>query len=126
MQLLLLLENGHCLTDQALEACHRGRGHAQIDMGASSLATLTQLVAAGFGLTLMPEIAAAAEVRGAPGLKLRRFAAPEPARTICLVRRITALREGWFSQLAEVLSGVGVGLTRAARAGRRSAGVGGH
>ena len=60
---LLLLEEGHCLTDQALEVCGRGRGHAQIDMGASSLGTLSRLVAAGFGLTLMPEIAAATEVR---------------------------------------------------------------
>ncbi len=116
-QQLLLLEDGHCLTDQALEACRRGRGHAQIDMGASSLATLTQLVAAGFGLTLMPEIAAAAEVRGAPGVHLQRFAAPEPARTICLVRRASTLGEGWFSQLADVLTGVGAELTQAARGG---------
>ncbi len=115
-QQLLLLEDGHCLTDQALEACRRGRGHAQIDMGASSLATLTQLVAAGFGLTLMPEIAAAAEVRGAPGVQLRRFDAPEPARTICLVRRASTLGDGWFAPLAEVLTQVGERLTGAARA----------
>lgn len=115
-QQLLLLEDGHCLTDQALDACQRGRGHAQIDMGASSLATLTQLVAAGFGLTLMPEIAAAAEMRGAPGMTLRRFAAPEPARTICLARRASTSGEGWFDQLASVLIGVGTGLTGAARA----------
>ncbi|HEY9038065.1 MAG TPA: LysR substrate-binding domain-containing protein [Roseovarius sp.] len=114
-QQLLLLEDGHCLTDQALEACRRGRGHAQIDMGASSLATLTQLVAAGFGLTLMPEIAAEAEVRGAPAVVLRRFDAPEPARTICLVRRASTLGDEWFGQLAEVLTAVGTGLTRAAR-----------
>ncbi|MCQ0093158.1 hydrogen peroxide-inducible genes activator [Roseovarius sp. M141] len=116
-QQLLLLEDGHCLTDQALEACRRGRGHAQIDMGASSLATLTQLVAAGFGLTLMPEIAAAAEVRGASRVHLRRFDAPEPARTICLVRRSSTLGDGWFLQLAKILTGVGTGLTRAARSG---------
>ncbi len=114
-QPLLLLEDGHCLTDQALEACRRGRGHAQIDMGASSLATLTQLVAAGFGLTLMPELAATAELRSAPGLHLRRFAPPEPARTICLVRRASTRGDGWLERLAELLTTVGTGLTRSAQ-----------
>ncbi len=114
-QQLLLLEDGHCLTDQALDLCGRGRGHAQIDMGASSLATLTRLVAAGFGLTLMPELAAEAEVRGAPGVRLVRFAAPEPARTVCLVRRASTGGEGWFAQLAEVLREVGTGITAATR-----------
>jgi len=114
-QQLLLLEDGHCLTDQALEACRRGRGHAQIDMGASSLATLTRLVAAGFGLTLMPELAAGAEMRGAQDVRLLRFAAPEPKRTICLVRRASTAGEGWFAQLAGVLTEVGTAITRAAR-----------
>ncbi len=114
-QQLLLLEDGHCLTDQALEACRRGRGHAQIDMGASSLATLTRLVAAGFGLTLMPELAAEAEARSAPGMRLVRFAAPEPKRTICLVRRASTAGEGWFTQLAGVLTEVGTAITVAAR-----------
>ena len=84
-------------------------------MGASSLATLTQLVAAGFGLTLMPELAAAAEMRGAPDLRLARFAAPEPARTICLVRRASTGGGGWFAQLADVLTAVGTGITAQAR-----------
>ncbi|MFX0544431.1 LysR substrate-binding domain-containing protein [Roseovarius sp. S1116L3] len=113
-QQLLLLEDGHCLTDQALEACKRGRGHGQIDMGASSLATLTRLVAAGFGLTLMPELAAEEELRGAPGLRLVRFDAPEPRRTICLVRRASTSGDGWFGQLAEVLTQVGQAITQGA------------
>jgi LysR family hydrogen peroxide-inducible transcriptional activator len=116
-QHLLLLEDGHCLTDQALEACRRGRAHGQIDMGASSLATLTRLVAAGFGLTLMPELAAEAEMLGAPDMRLVRFAAPEPARTVCLVRRASTADGGWFAQLAEVLTMVGTGITSAARKG---------
>lgn len=113
---LLLLEDGHCLTDQALEVCGRGRGHAQIDMGASSLGTLSRLVAAGFGLTLMPEIAAATEVGAAPGIQLRRFAPPEPARQIVLVRRHSTHDEVWFEKLAEVLEVVGLGLIALARA----------
>ncbi len=113
---LLLLEEGHCLTDQALEVCGRGRGHAQIDMGASSLGTLSRLVAAGFGLTLMPEIAAATEVRAAPGINLRRFSPPEPARQIVLVRRQSTQDEVWFEKLAEVLETAGAALIALARA----------
>lgn len=114
---LLLLEDGHCLTDQALELCGRGRGHAQIDMGASSLGTLSRLVAAGFGLTLMPEIAAATESRAAPDMHLRRFTAPEPARRIALVRRRSTGAELWFERLADVLREAGEALTGALRAG---------
>jgi len=112
---LLLLEDGHCLTDQALEVCGRGRGHAQIDMGASSLATLSRLVEAGFGLTLMPEIAASIEQRAAPGMHLRRFSNPEPARRIAVVRRQSSQNEAWFAKLAEVLQAVGQSLIDTAR-----------
>ena len=119
---LLLLEDGHCLTDQALEVCGRGRGHAQIDTGASSLGTLSRLVAAGFGLTLMPEIAALAEMRAAPGLMLRRFRPPEPARRVALVRRQGAGEAQWFDDLAEVLRAAGETLLGTARAdGARAA-----
>ena len=109
---LLLLEDGHCLTDQALEVCSRGRGHAQIDMGVASLTTLSRLVAAGFGFTLMPEIAAGHECRSTPGMGLRRFAAPQPSRHIGLVRRAATQDAGWFQDLAEVLTDVGQGLIR--------------
>ena len=100
---LLLLEDGHCLTDQALEVCGRGRENAQINMGASSLATLARLVAAGFGLTLMPEMAALSEQRAAPAMQLMRFSGPEPFRTIGLVRRASSIDDGWFSDLAGML-----------------------
>jgi len=113
---LLLLEDGHCLTDQALEVCGRGRGHAQIDTGASSLGTLSRLVAAGFGLTLMPEIAAPTEARAAPGLVLRRFDTPEPARRVALVRRRGAGEARWFDDLAHVLRDAGETLLATARA----------
>ncbi|HAR51657.1 MAG TPA: LysR family transcriptional regulator [Roseovarius nubinhibens] len=124
---LLLLEDGHCLTEQALELCHLGRGQSgqsgrasggsagRIDMGASSLATLTRLVAAGFGLTLMPELAAPTECRAAPGVELCRFAVPEPGRRIALVRRKGTQGGDWFAELAQVLRDVGERLVMATR-----------
>lgn len=112
---LMLLEDGHCLTDQALDLCKRDRAEADIQTGASSLATLSRLVAAGFGLTLMPEIASGTEAAATPGLTLSRFAAPEPARTIGLVRRDSTAEAQWFQDLAGVLQSVGHNLTQSAR-----------
>ncbi len=104
---LMLLEDGHCLTDQALEVCGRGRGHSLINMGASSLPTLTRLVAAGFGFTLMPELAAKVELAATPGITLRRFHGEQPARQIGLVRRQGSDEDGWFTELADMLAKVG-------------------
>lgn len=104
---LMLLEDGHCLTDQALEVCGQDRTSAHINMGASSLATLSRLVAEGFGLTLIPELAARSEADAVPGLKLLRFGAPEPARQIGLVRRNSSDGAVWFDQLAQVIRQVG-------------------
>ncbi|SFR18205.1 hydrogen peroxide-inducible genes activator [Poseidonocella sedimentorum] len=104
---LLLLEDGHCLTDQALDVCQLDRNTSQISMGASSLATLCRLVEAGFGLTLLPELALASEAPQLTRLETRRFTAPEPARTIGLVRRAGAIDDGWFTALAEILRRVG-------------------
>ncbi len=112
---MLLLDDGHCLTDQALEVCGRLRSHAQIDTGASSLPTLSRLVAAGFGLTLIPELAAPTELRAAPDMRVMRFAAPEPARQIALVRRASATPDAWFVQLTDVLRRVADEMVQDAR-----------
>jgi LysR family hydrogen peroxide-inducible transcriptional activator len=82
---LLLLEEGHCLRDQALSFCARARP-SELDYRATSLATLVQMVAAGQGVTLLPALAAPVEAARA-GLQLREFAAPAPQRTIALVWR---------------------------------------
>lgn len=112
---LLLLDEGHCLADQALEVCGLTRRQTRIDLGASSLSTLVGLVAEGFGLTFLPEVAVEAEQGSAPGMVLRRFAAPEPARDIALVRRRGSPGGAWFEDLATVLARAGTGLVRAAR-----------
>lgn len=112
---LMLLEDGHCLTDQALEVCGQDRGSGQINMGASSLATLSRLVAEGFGLTLMPELAAHAESNAVPGLRLLRFGRPQPERTIGLVRRVSTQQEDWVDKLAQVMREVGEGIVNQTR-----------
>ena len=83
---------------------------------ASARAIYARLVEAGFGMTLMPEIAAKTELDAAPGLRLHRFGAPEPARQIGLVRRAGTPGSGWAAQLAETLKDVGEGLTGQLRA----------
>ncbi|QPH53630.1 LysR substrate-binding domain-containing protein [Pontivivens ytuae] len=103
---LLLLEEGHCLADQALEVCGLDRSRTQVDLGASSLSTLCGLVAGGFGVTLVPELAACAEQR-MQGLALTRFAAPEPCRTIGLVTRETSGQGAWVEELADLLKRAG-------------------
>jgi LysR family hydrogen peroxide-inducible transcriptional activator len=81
----MLLAEGHCLREQAIAACGRRRGRHS-PYGATSLATLTQMVAAGAGATLLPELALATENRRGR-LRVRRFARPAPGRTLALVWR---------------------------------------
>ncbi|MEI4470507.1 hydrogen peroxide-inducible genes activator [Frigidibacter sp. MR17.24] len=108
---LLLLDEGHCLADQALEVCGIGRRRARIDLGASSLGTLCALVAGGMGFTLVPETAAPAELRAQPAMRVARFAAPEPERLVRLVVRAGVADEPWVTALAALLGGKGRSLT---------------
>lgn len=78
---LLLLEEGHCLRDQALEVCARA-GTEEQDFRATSLETLRQMVAAGLGITLLPRLAAEGPFASARGLAVRPFAPPAPNRVI--------------------------------------------
>jgi len=89
---LLLLEDGHCLRDQALEVCSRIRLNEEQDYRATSLETLRQMVAAGHGITLLPELAAASPVGTARGLRIRPFSKPTPVRTIGAVWRKSTTR----------------------------------
>jgi len=100
---LLLLEEGHCLRDQALSYCHMVTPEARDSFGASSLATIVQMVAHGYGITLLPEMAIASEVHAGGDIRLLRFRAPEPKREIGLAWRKTSPRKGDFLQFAELL-----------------------
>ena len=99
---LILLEEGHCLRDQALAFCTPANGDVPASLAATSLATIMQMVAAGYGVTLLPEVAAEVEARD-HRVKLLRFAAPEPARTIGLAFRRTSPRRHDFVALATVV-----------------------
>lgn len=107
---LLLLDEGHCLADQALEVCGLTRSRLRLDLGAASLSTLCGLVGQGLGLTFLPELAVATETAAMPGIGVRRFAGPEPFRRIALVRRATTDGDGWFAALTEVLGEAGRGM----------------
>jgi LysR family hydrogen peroxide-inducible transcriptional activator len=106
---LLLLEEGHCLRDQALAFCAMAGRDAPATLGATSLATVMQMVANGYGVTLVPEVAAGVEVRDSR-VRLLRFTEPEPARTIGLVWRRTSPRKQDFAALGQVVVEV-LGLT---------------
>src|SRR6201999_2081291 len=78
---LLLLEDGHCLRDQALEVCSRVDVREPEDFRATSLETLRQMVVAGLGITLLPELAVESPFGSQRGLTVRQFAKPAPSRT---------------------------------------------
>jgi len=99
---LILLEEGHCLRDQALAACAMRRGDAPASLGATSLATVMQMVANGYGVTLLPEVAAEAEGHD-ERVALLRFVEPQPARSIGLAWRPTSPRKDDFEALGKVV-----------------------
>src|SRR5688500_16126129 len=91
---LLLLEDGHCLRDQALDICSSTDVHEKQDFRATSLETLRQMVASGVGITLLPELAGRGAYGQARGVTIRPFVKPVPTRTIGAVwRKSSARRE---------------------------------
>lgn len=98
---LLLLEEGHCLRDQALSFCHRMGTGERRDFRATSLETLRQMVASGVGITLMPQIAR----REGDGLTYIPFAGQPPSRRIALLWRRSSTRAACFSRIADIAQG---------------------
>jgi LysR family hydrogen peroxide-inducible transcriptional activator len=101
---LLLLEEGHCLRDQALEVCSRAGVRDQQDFRATSLETLRQMVASGAGITLLPELAGRGAYRNARGLVLRPFAKPAPARQVGALWRKSSARRAAIDALCRLIS----------------------
>ena len=99
---LLLLEEGHCLRGHALVVCEMGDTIARAQFEASSLHTLVQMVAAGIGVTLVPELAVDARIAQGTGISLSRLAMPA-SRRIGLAWRRTSVRAEEFRLLADAL-----------------------
>lgn len=101
---LLLLEEGHCLRDHALEACELRSAETSVVYQGTSLHTLVQMVAGGLGLTLLPAMAVAGDVLGDTGLPLRRFSSEKVCRRIGMAWRKSDPRRDEYRILAEFIT----------------------
>jgi LysR family transcriptional regulator, hydrogen peroxide-inducible genes activator len=99
---LLLLEEGHCFRDQALSFCNMQSSPPREVLDASSLSTLVQMVSAGIGVTLIPEMAVAVETRSA-SVSVARFKKPQPSRTVGMIWRKTSPLARQLLQISEVV-----------------------
>jgi LysR family hydrogen peroxide-inducible transcriptional activator len=111
---VLLLEEGHCLRDQALEVCRLAGAEERAGFRATSLETLRQMVAAGVGVTLLPELAVQPPVPASEDVHLLRFAEPVPRRRIAMFWRRTSVYRDFLPKLAEVLRDLPPGLVHEA------------
>ena len=103
---LLLLEEGHCLREQALSVCSMADKDMLASLGATSLATLIELVAAGMGVTLLPELCLPS-LHGDQRVRVVPFRGPAPFRTIGLAWRKTSGRKAVFRRLGELIAEAG-------------------
>jgi LysR family transcriptional regulator, hydrogen peroxide-inducible genes activator len=101
-QRVLLLEDGHCLKDQAWAICQAEGVRDYVDFRATSLNTLAQMVSNGAGVTLLPQISVAT-VGALPGMVVKPFARPVPYRTIGIAWRPTSPRRPLFEAIGEAL-----------------------
>jgi len=97
---VLLLEEGHCFRDQALSFCAMSGARDGLD--GSSLSTLVQMVGAGLGVTLIPEMAVPVEAKAAP-VCIGRFGGAEPKRTVGMVWRKTSPLAEQLAAVAEIV-----------------------
>ncbi|HUO80491.1 MAG TPA: LysR substrate-binding domain-containing protein [Steroidobacteraceae bacterium] len=103
---LLLLEDGHCLREQALEVCGAASVHEPADFRATSLETLRQMVAAGLGVTLLPELATRGPFAAAKSVALRPFAKPAPYRTLGAAWRRSTTRAAAIAAVCDTIAAV--------------------
>ena len=102
-QHLLLLEDGHCLRDQALEVCTLAGAGEKEGFRATSLETLRQMVAAGVGITLLPMLAVKPPVPHSQSIQLLSFKDPPPTRRLAMVWRRSSAMGAFLRQLAALL-----------------------
>ncbi|QWP78814.1 DNA-binding transcriptional regulator OxyR [Lysobacter sp. K5869] len=102
-QHLLLLEEGHCLRDQALDVCRLAGADERDGFRATSLETLRQMVAAGVGITLLPTLAVQPPVPNSPDIRLLRFSGTPPHRQIGMLWRRSSAMSEFLMQLADEL-----------------------
>ena len=100
---LLLLEEGHCLREHALEVCALAGAHERVDFHATSMETLRQMVAASVGVTLMPLLSVKPPIAETQNVVIRPFDDPAPSRTVALVWRSSSALSGFLMELAECL-----------------------
>ncbi|MEH6546438.1 MAG: LysR substrate-binding domain-containing protein [Sneathiella sp.] len=100
---LLLLADGHCFRDQMIEACNAAAGTAGANTRETSLETLLALVAAGDGVTLLPELAKPGNMAGNPAMVVRPEATGKVGRTVRLVSRTSFPRKAILQQIAQII-----------------------
>ena len=101
---LLLLEDGHCLRDQALDVCSRIDVKESEDYRATSLETLRQMVAAGLGITLLPKLATRGPFGSGQGLTVKEFSRPVPSRSIGAVWRKSTARTAAITAVCDAIN----------------------
>ena len=99
---LLLLEEGHCFRDQALAFCNLQTGSPREGLDGSTLSTLVQMVGAGMGVTLIPEMAIKVETGSAP-VCVDRFETAQPSRTVGMIWRKTNPLSDQLMQLSKIV-----------------------
>jgi len=102
-QRLLLLEEGHCLRDQAASVCQLAGVDGFDEFGASSLATILQMVTNGYGITLLPDLCRSFETSHLSGISVLTIKDPTPTRTIGLAWRRTSSRKVDYIELGRTI-----------------------
>ncbi|MCD9033668.1 DNA-binding transcriptional regulator OxyR [Luteimonas sp. Y-2-2-4F] len=109
-QRLLLLEDGHCLREQALDVCQLSGAHEKSEFRATSLETLRQMVAANVGMTLLPMLSVQPPVARSDDIRLLRFDGEPPRREIAMLWRRSSAMDGFLRQLAALFGQLPPGL----------------
>ncbi len=101
---LLLLEDGHCLRDQALDVCRLAGAQEKTGFRATSLETLRQMVASGAGVTLLPALAVSKPIAQPAGIHLVKFNDPAPSRHIALAWRKSSALNSFLQSLGQLIA----------------------